>query len=67
MAIVNSDAYHASLEQRVLSGQLSPAMETLLRYYACGKPKEMVEHRGNIQTDTRIAFYLPKSGRETDE
>lgn len=44
-AIVEDPAYVRSLKKRVKAGK-APHMETLLHYYAYGKPKEQVEVSG---------------------
>ena len=44
-ALVTRPAYVAEVRRRLLEGTLAPGMETLLWYYAYGKPKEVVETR----------------------
>jgi hypothetical protein len=53
---LESAAYRASLEQRVRAGE-APHMETLLHHYAYGKPKELVEHSGDIGPVTIVHRY----------
>jgi hypothetical protein len=43
--IVDDPIYRAKLLARARAGKLAPAMETLLWYYAKGKPKETIEYR----------------------
>ncbi len=42
-SIVDDPVYQAKLRLRAIAGKLSPVMESLLWYYAKGKPKERVE------------------------
>lgn len=44
-AFLESEAYVTSLQRRLVSGK-APHMETLLHYYAYGKPKETVDLPG---------------------
>ena len=41
--LVNDPAYRVRLQQRLLAGDLPPAMESLIWFYAFGKPKEQLE------------------------
>jgi hypothetical protein len=41
-ALVDDPEYQTSLRQRLVTGTLAPAVETMLWYYAKGKPKETV-------------------------
>lgn len=41
--ILESNDYQASLQDRIRNNDLSPAVETMLWYYAFGKPMEQVE------------------------
>ena len=47
-AIVDDPTYRKTLVARAKAGELSPAIEAMLWHYACGKPKEQVEHAGGI-------------------
>lgn len=44
--LVNGSKYRETLQARLESGDVSPAVETMLWYYAFGKPKEIVSHEG---------------------
>jgi hypothetical protein len=44
-ALLEDPAYVASLRERLTAGK-APHMETLLHYYAYGKPNETVEQTG---------------------
>ena len=46
--IVDDPAYRAGLVRRARAGKLAPAVETMLWYYAKGKPTDTVEHRGAL-------------------
>lgn len=48
-SVVDDPAYQASVRARALSGELAPAVETMLWHYAKGKPKELVVHSGEIR------------------
>lgn len=41
--ILESQTYRDGLQARAQKGELAPAMEALLWYYAYGKPKEQIE------------------------
>src|SRR5262245_50961622 len=45
-SLVDNPTYQARLQQRLLSGKLSPAVEVMLWSYAYGKPKESIEVTG---------------------
>jgi len=47
-SMLNDDEYLANLKKRLKSGDAPPAVETMLWYYAYGKPKEVVELQGEI-------------------
>jgi hypothetical protein len=47
-SILEQPAYLAMLTQRACAGTLPPAVETMLFYYAYGKPKDSIEHRGTL-------------------
>jgi hypothetical protein len=42
-ALLESPEYVASLLTRIVEGTLPPAVETMLWYYAWGKPREVIE------------------------
>ena len=46
--IVDDEVYRQNLLARALKGKLAPAVEVMLWYYAKGKPKETIEHQGQI-------------------
>jgi hypothetical protein len=50
-SVVDDPDYQATIRRRAMRGQLAPAVECMLWYYAKGKPKEQLEHSGqqNIQ------------------
>lgn len=52
-ALVEDADYREKLKRRLASGK-APHMETLLHYYAYGKPKEQMEHSGTVETVSRI-------------
>lgn len=56
-ALVTDPVYQASLHERLANGK-APHMETLLHYYAYGKPKEQVEHSGVIRMPRDVIFEL---------
>ena len=60
--VLSSPSYVASLVKRLEAGK-APHMETLLSYYAFGKPKEQVEHSGEVSLPTvvRHEFRNPDS------
>ena len=41
--LVEDPKYQASFKRRLLSGELSPALESLVWHYAFGKPKDEVD------------------------
>ena len=45
-ALVEDPIYRLRLQTRLKSGKIAPAVETMLWFYAYGKPKETVEHSG---------------------
>ena len=51
--IVNDAAYRRELKIRLRDGK-APHMETLLWQYAYGKPKETIEHSGEISLPTQV-------------
>lgn len=59
--LVDDVKYRASLKTRLDSGQLAPALESMLWHYAHGKPKEHVEHSGEIQMPSRVIFELHRA------
>jgi hypothetical protein len=58
--IVEDPDYLANLTKRVAAGK-APHMETLLFYYAYGKPKELVEHSGAVQMPAQVIFELHRT------
>ena len=46
--LVDDPEYRRDLAQRLRAGTLSPAVETMLWYYAKGKPKEEVQAAQNM-------------------
>jgi hypothetical protein len=46
--LVDDPAYRAKLKQRLLAGTLSPALESLLWYYAKGRPRDAGPHASQI-------------------
>lgn len=58
--LLASKAYLKNLTERLESGKLAPAVESMLWHYACGKPAETLEHTGAdgrpIETLTRVVF-----------
>jgi hypothetical protein len=53
-SVVDDPAYQATIRRRAMRGQLAPAVECMLWYYAKGKPKEQLEHSG--QQDIQISW-----------
>ena len=53
-AIVDNPTYRKKLVARAKAGELAPAIEAMLWHYAYGKPKELVEHSGAVDTVSRI-------------
>lgn len=54
--------YQDALRQRLIAGTASAAVETMLWYYAYGKPKETVDIETN---DVPVVLYrIPSNGRE---
>jgi hypothetical protein len=51
-AIVDDLEYRRNLLTRIRKGKLAPAVESLLWHYAYGKPKETVEHQGQLHALT---------------
>jgi hypothetical protein len=51
--IVNDSDYRRELKIRLRDGK-APHMETLLWQYAYGKPKETIEHSGEISLPTQV-------------
>jgi hypothetical protein len=47
--LVDDPAYRAKLKQRLLAGTLSPALESLLWYYAKGKPREDIGVEAKVE------------------
>ncbi len=45
--LVDDPEYRAGLRARLLAGTLAPALETMLWYYAKGKPREQAEIGGS--------------------
>ncbi len=60
-----SPAYRRSVEQRILRGK-SPQMETYLAQLLYGKPKEQVEHSGDLNTVPAIVNVFTDSDVSTD-
>lgn len=60
-AMVDDLVYRKKLKVRLLAGELPPAVETMLWHYAHGKPKETVEHSGEIQMPAQVIFELHRS------
>ena len=46
--IVDDPVYREKLLSRALKGTLAPPVEVMLWHYAKGKPKETIEHQGQI-------------------
>ena len=53
-SIVDDPVYQAKLRRRAIAGKLSPAIESLLWYYAKGKPKEHVD----LNSDAELIALL---------
>lgn len=56
-SVVENPAYQASVLQRALEGKLG-ALEPVLYYYAAGKPKEMVEHSGELTVLPKVIRHV---------
>ena len=54
--LVEDPAYRRALKKRLLAGS-APHMETLLHYYAYGKPKEHLTHDGTVGVTTTIIHH----------
>jgi hypothetical protein len=63
-ALVDDPVYRQNLQLRLRKGTLPPAMETMLWYYAKGKPKERVEFGAD---KTLADLVLEAVGRKPGE
>ena len=54
--MVENEAYQRRLQARMVKGKIPPAVETMLWYYAYGKPRERVEVTG--EGGAPVAFTL---------
>ena len=53
-SIVDDPVYQAKLRRRAIAGTLSPAIESMLWYYAKGKPKEHLDLGVSLETKLAI-------------
>ena len=51
--LVDNPVYRRNLAKRLNAGRLQPAVETMLWYYAKGKPRETVKVEGTIRSSVR--------------
>ena len=58
-AIVDDPTYRKKLIARAKAGELAPAIEAMLWHYAYGKPKELVEHSGEVTVARVFHVELP--------
>jgi hypothetical protein len=70
--LVDDPAYRAKLRKRLLAGKLPPLLESMLWYYAKGKPKETVDMTGAVAlaglTDAELQARIRElAGRLTDD
>lgn len=61
VSVIENPAYQASVLERALAGKLG-ALEPVLYYYAAGKPKEQVEHSGEVKLPQVIRHVLRPEG-----
>jgi hypothetical protein len=54
LEMIEDPEYLHKLRKRLILGKLRPAVECMLWYYAKGKPKEMVEHSGNVSLQQEL-------------
>jgi hypothetical protein len=47
--LVDDPEYRKNLLERLRKGKVAPAVETMLWSYAHGKPKDAVEHDGEVE------------------
>lgn len=57
VSVVEDPEYQASVRKRAIEGKLG-ALEPVLYYYAAGKPKEAVEHSGEVKLPAVIRHVL---------
>ena len=50
VALVNDETYRAKLRERLIAGKVHPGVESMIWYFAIGKPKETLEVSGSIDT-----------------
>lgn len=60
-ALVEDTEYRKYFSHRLYTGQLAPALESMVWHYAYGKPKELFEHSGVIQMPTKVIFELHRA------
>lgn len=65
--VLESDRYREELEQRLIYGQAQP-IEIQLYHYVYGKPKETVQHQGEIAVPaTFLVEYVNRKRPSTDD
>ncbi len=60
-ALVDNPAYRKDFAKRLHAGQLAPALEAMVWYYAHGKPAESIEHSGEVRMPAQVIFELHRS------
>jgi hypothetical protein len=67
-SFVEDPIYRESLKARLQSGDLAPAVESMLWHYAYGKPKEQVElsgpDGGAVVSAVKLVFVEPEKEEE---
>lgn len=56
LELVQDAEYQMKFKERLLSGQLAPALETMVHHYAYGKPTERVEVTGKDGQPLEILY-----------
>lgn len=59
--LLTDPIYQANLLERLQQGKLGP-MEPVLYYYGYGKPKEILEHSGEVKLPAVIRHVLRPEG-----
>lgn len=58
-ALVDDPVYREKLLKDLRERRLAPAIEAMLWYYAKGKPKETIEHQGDVVATFTIKLDAP--------
>lgn len=57
-SLLDNPAYRKEFVRRLYAGELAPALEAMVWYYAHGKPQESVEHSGEVTMPAQVIFEL---------